>query len=73
MYYHFYHRNLHIASAHGDEEARVMLAQLNTDWRSSHDSFWSDEGGVELSRHRAAPKRNDHNSMLRWRKTHPNW
>lgn len=73
MYYHFYHRKLYVSSAHGDEEARAMLAQLNADWRSNHGSFWSDEGGVELSRCRSAPKRNDSNSMRRWKKTHPNW
>lgn len=73
MYYHFYHRNLHIASANGDEEARAMLAQLNADWRSKHGTFWSDEGGVELSRHRTAPKHNDIRSMNRWKVSHPEW
>lgn len=73
MYYHFYHRNLHIASAYGDVEARAMLAQLSADWRTNQDSFWGDEGSVELSRHRTAPKRNDAMSIQRWRRAHPNW
>ena len=73
MYYHFYHGNLHIASACGDEEAKITLARLNSDWRINHDSFWSDAGDVEISKHRAAPKHNDARSMQRWRTSHPGW
>lgn len=73
MYYHFYHGNLHIGTAHGDEDAKTMLAQLNSEWRINHDNFWSDDGGVEMSKHRTAPRHNDARSMQRWRTSHPGW